>query len=80
MEAQNGLSLALLRLGEQKGDKACFESAAAVLSKAVEDPFCAQHPLMWAKTYTNLGVTFARLGKRELSPANLERAETFNQR
>jgi hypothetical protein len=61
------LGLALADLGEREAGTGRLEEAVAALRAALEERTRERDPLGWAQVQLDLGVTLARLEKRECS-------------
>lgn len=71
---QNGLGVALARLGERESDAEQLQQAVAAFRDALKEQTREQVPLDWAETQTNLGVALAALGTSEDNPERFAEA------
>lgn len=73
-ETQNGLGVALTRLGAREPESIRLEEAIAVLTAVLYDRPRERNPAAWAKTQNDLGRALFELGERSRDRARLQAA------
>jgi tetratricopeptide (TPR) repeat protein len=71
---QNGLGIAITKLGEREGGTVHLDEAVTVFREALKELTREHAPLQWATTQNNLGNALRDIGERESGTAHLKEA------